>query len=245
MVVAAHDAVDHDHDTGIVGLFDELAQCLFPCSHAATGSKVEPQRLPHAPRDGRNIVVQGDGPDEWSGSFSDGARIVPIPFLPLLADVDGFQKIRAWVADVLVAYRSEVRDGNLLDRSGRKKKVAHRGMHRAGEMLQLFQSWLGLAAFPRGQLRDTLRHFGRVESGAFTRPAQQLRFDLYTQHIRPEISLPNRHNIPEPVSSWPARLPCVANWLDWEDGVRRYTRVVDHAIQRGENPLFAFNPSVG
>ena len=97
------------------------------------------------------------GAYEGKRLFPERAHIVAIPFLTLLAEIDGFEKVGAWMADKAVLDGPKIRNGNTLDGRLAQKEIADRRVRGLSEVFQLLKRWPRLFALPIGKLRKPMR----------------------------------------------------------------------------------------
>lgn len=93
MGVVSDDAAAHDHDSRVVGLMNEKPEGFRPGSQPAPLLDVESQRAPDIGRDARDVGGRIGGTDERRAIFMGGEGVFTVPFLSLLAQVDGVEQI--------------------------------------------------------------------------------------------------------------------------------------------------------
>ena len=95
--VAADHAADHDEYAKLIRLPDEASKGVGPGWDSPALRDVEAEKAPHAGRDFGDVVLGSGGPHEIDRFSSCGPHELAIPVLPLLAEVDGVEQIRARV----------------------------------------------------------------------------------------------------------------------------------------------------
>ena len=128
--------------------------------------------MPHGRGDLDDVVLEVGGANKVKRRLVHGHREVAIPVLALLAQIDGLQKIRAWMAHVDVGDSAEVRDRYAFDRGFREKKESHWSTGRLRKRLDLLESGLHLAPFPLFKPREATRQRVGIVARALARPAE-------------------------------------------------------------------------
>ena len=139
--------------------------------------------MPHGRGDLDDVVLEVGGANEVKRRLVHGHREVAIPVLALLAQIDGFQEIRAWMAHVDVGDSAEVRNRYPFDRRFHEEKESHWGTGRLRKRLDLLESGLHLAPFPRSKSREATRQRIGIEARALAGPPEQRGLDCDTVHL--------------------------------------------------------------
>ena len=182
-VVAADDTTGHHQDAERIRLPDEVPQRVGPRGEPATLLNVEPENMPHGRGDLDDVVLEVGGANDVKRRLVHGHREVAIPVLALVAQIDGLQQIRAWMVHVDVSDGAEVRDRHPFDRRFREKQESHRRTGRLRKRLDLLESGLYLAPFPRFKPREATRQGIGIVARALARPAEQRGLDGDAVHL--------------------------------------------------------------
>jgi len=101
-VVTTHYATHHDQDASGISLFDEAAQRLSPSRESPPLFEVEADRLAHRSSRGHDIIRDPRGADDLEWCLAHRSRVVAVPLLTLLAEVNGVEQVRVgWPICVL------------------------------------------------------------------------------------------------------------------------------------------------
>jgi hypothetical protein len=152
--VAAHDAAHHHQDPGIISRIDHQPKgfnegaCLGPCRQTKSNGTTDLGR-------GRNdVALRRGGANEVERRLAGHHRVVPVPLLPLLAQVNRVQEIWRWSLHRLAPNRPEIRDGQRLNRWFGKEQVAQWRPGRLGKGFQLLDGRRLLTRKPQMQARE-------------------------------------------------------------------------------------------
>jgi len=138
MGIAPHDTAHHYKDTPRVRQFDETAQGIAPGRQLAALFKIEPQCMANILRCCHHIACHVHRTYESERLIARRAGKVPIPFLALLADINGVEQVRTQAVKLPGINSAEIRNWHPLHRGLRQEEVADWRMGGFGEAFQLF-----------------------------------------------------------------------------------------------------------
>lgn len=124
---------------------------------------LEAERMANFSRRLHDIAFGRRGAYEGKRLLPERAQIIAIPFLPLLAEIDGLKQIRARMADPAIFDGSEIGNGDTLNRRLTQEQVADRCMRGLGKVFQLLERWPRLFTLPIGKPRKPVRQRVRLQ----------------------------------------------------------------------------------
>src|SRR3990172_280128 len=179
-----------------------MTQGFGPGRVIAPRIEIKPQCLPHVLSGVFYDTVQMGRTHKRSRLRPRKVRVLPVPRLPLLTQVNRLQQIGAGVRDVLIINGSEIGDRHAFDRRRGKKKITDGRVSRLSKPFELLERRLAFAAFPEIVLGKPTHQAIDTHTGAFARPAQQFRVDVYASHagnlapISVGVEAESRHTAP-------------------------------------------------
>ena len=176
--ITPDDATDHDEHPELLDPVNELPPHTLPARAARSGVVTETKHRPDPLGDGSGILLADCGShnlDSWRTLLQE---VLPVPLLPVLAQVDRVEQIPRRLRDAVVPDGPHIGDRQGLVGGLRQEQLPERSVRRPGEVLDLPQRRPARAPDPLIQVRHAALGSLLVPARPVHRPLQQRRRHL-------------------------------------------------------------------
>ena len=176
--ITPDDATDHDEHPELLDPVNELPPHTLPARAARSGVVTETKHRPDPLGDGSGILLADCGShnlDSWRTLLQE---VLPVPLLPVLAQVDRVEQIPRRLRDAVVPDGPHIGDRQGLVGGLRQEQLPERSVRRPGEVLDLPQRRPARAPDPLIQVRHAALGGLLVPARPVHRPLQQRRRHL-------------------------------------------------------------------
>lgn len=178
MRVGADDPAHHDEGPAALDPITQKAEGGAPARGERSQTGVDAEDIPKALRDDCRIVVPRSTADVRHRVHAGLERMVAVPVLTRLAQVDGVEEVSGGPADRRISQSAQVRHRQRFLRRGGQEELTEGSMRGMRELLELLHRGFAGSLRPLGELGEPPRRRLPVPTGALDGPGEQGGVDI-------------------------------------------------------------------